>query len=105
MSEREERKAYLLSIPWVRELAFPVPCEGLKQSKIALKHLYSMGGRPPEGIPDRARCKRLAHYHYTAGRGREDYGKTGNYCWSHVVSMLNDDYARYDRWRQREAKS
>lgn len=97
---REARKAYLLSIPWIRELEKPVPCEDYRHSKISLKHIHSMGDRPPEGIPESARCKNKAHYRYTASRKRDDYGKTGNYCWPHTVSMLYADWHRYDEWRK-----
>jgi hypothetical protein len=101
VTAKGEKRAYLLTIPWVRELTGkPTPCEGLKWGRIALKHVHSMGGRPPEGIPARARCKLTAHYRYTASRKRDDHGTTGNYCWAHVVQQINNDWHRYDEWRK-----
>src|SRR5690242_7318522 len=93
-------RACALTIPWVRELERPIPCEGIKWSKVALKHLHSMGGRPAEGIPDKARCKLRAHYRYTAQRGRDRYGVTGNYCLAHVEQQLTNEWDRYDAWRK-----
>jgi hypothetical protein len=96
-----ETRARLLTIPWVRELAGTLPpCEGVKWSKVSLKHLYSMGGRPPEGLPDRARCKRRAHYRYTASGRADSHATTGNYCHSHVGQQLYAEWDRYDEWRR-----
>jgi hypothetical protein len=93
--------ARLLALPWVKQLKKPVPCEGIKHSKVALKHVFSMGGRPPEGIPDRARCKNPALYRYTVLKST--YSNSGNYCYSHAVQILVEDteMARYRRWRKR----
>jgi hypothetical protein len=99
VSSRAERLAFLLTIPWVSTLTEPYPtCQGLIHSRIALKHHYSMGGRPPEGIPDKARCKFRARYHYVAGTGPDDHAETGDYCWHHVIKALRSDDQRYQQW-------
>jgi hypothetical protein len=86
-------RAYALTIPWVRELPErrkPIPCKGIKWSKVSMQR----------GITDAARCKLRAHYRYTAQRGRNRYGETGNYCLAHVEQQLANEWDRYDAWRK-----
>jgi hypothetical protein len=98
---KQNREALIEAIPWVVRLTFDVPCEGIKWSKVALKHLYSMGGRPAEGIPDRAHCTFRAKWHYTAPDDPETYAKTGDYCIHHLMVQFDDpvETERYQRWR------
>lgn len=113
-----ERRAWMATMPWltpITEQSKPM-CAGLKHNKIALKHLYSMGGRPPEGIPDRARCAKRAAWQYAALTGADlaaihddEYAseavlaKSGPYCFAHVWSIMidyPDEYRRYREWAE-----
>jgi hypothetical protein len=94
-------KKFLLELPWIEEIEPTEVCQGLIQKRVALKHVYSMGGRPPEGIPDKARCKYKARYHYLAiENGTEP---EGNYCAWHAGSALfhtQEEMERYMKWKE-----
>lgn len=96
---------HIASIPWVARISEKRPCQGVKWAEIGLKHLYSMGGKPPEGIPDRAKCKLNAKWHFEAlpdtFRGASGLiGKTGDYCAWHLSTQFHnpDEEARYEEW-------
>lgn len=108
-AEIRERDRRIAEIPWIEQLPEPEEwCDGIKWGQVALKHLYSMRGRPAEGIPDRARCKLPAHWHFTAMAEAEIKDKypgqratTGKYCIHHLFSQIYDfdhELERYRRW-------
>lgn len=90
---QEERKAILASIPWVRRLEKPKPCDA---------HRNDMPGKAYRGIvsKDPWKCKKLAHWRFTAKRN--SWSATGNYCWPHLFSrglygdMLESE--RFEAW-------
>lgn len=104
----------ILEVPWITEVTDGRMCTGLKWSKISLKHIHSRQLRdgtirPAEGIPDKARCKFKARFHFEAGTDK-DYtdpfwamtAHTGDYCIHHVISaglyysMAEEE--RTERW-------
>lgn len=100
MTTRDE---LIAQIPWVDQREVDgKPCDGIKWGQVALKHLYSMGGRPAEGIPDRARCKLRAKWHFDAlPDGEFPAGTTGDYCIHHLFSQIYDhreELERYQKW-------
>jgi hypothetical protein len=98
----------ILDLPWVKQLKGreAPPCEGIKWGQVSLKHLHSFGGRPAEGIPDRAHCKLKARYTFKALPS--SYAKSGKYCWHHLAQQVNldeEETARILRWvKRQEAK-
>lgn len=96
---RWARDDRLARIPWVSRVSGELPCEGIKWQLVALKHLYPRGGRQAEGIPERARCKLRAKWHFVAlpiGRA-----KTGNYCLHHLPiagDVYDDELTRLRQW-------
>lgn len=105
--ERRKRDELIEAIPWVSRVTEDKPCQGIKWGRVALKHLYPMGGRPAEGIPDRARCKWRAKWHFTALTVAEvvdpypGLATTGDYCIHHLFTQIYDyrpEYERYRRW-------
>lgn len=104
----KQKDELIAQIPWVRLYKGKQKgCEGIKWKHVALKHLYSMGGREPEGIPDKARCKFRAKWHYTAPRPRKYQmtGRTGDYCIHHLFSIIysyQPDYDRYRKWSKEQ---
>lgn len=102
-AERIERDLRIAEIPWVSRFPGEKPCDGIKWGQVALKHLYRMGGHPPEGIPAKARCKLRAKWHFTALRHKDRVltGDTGDYCIHHLFSQIYDHHLemeRYQKW-------
>lgn len=99
---KRNREALISEIPWVERLTEDKPCQGIKWGKVALKHLYSMGGKPAEGIPDRARCTLRAKWHFTALEGPESDVLTGDYCIHHLMVQFADhaEMERQRKWRE-----
>lgn len=100
------RQEFWAHHPRVRRLRKPVPCEGVKWSQVAFKHLYAHGpgqAVPAEGIPDRAKCKRMAKWHFAPLR--KSRARKGNYCWTHLVHAGlwadMDEEAATKRWGRR----
>jgi hypothetical protein len=106
MSDLRFRKELAAKLPWVKLLKKPVPCDGIKWSKVTLKHIYSMNGNPPEGIPDTARCKKVAHWKFRALK--KSMARSGNYCWTHLLyrGIYGDlcERERTDAWLAMYAK-
>jgi hypothetical protein len=101
----QEYDAWIATIPWVHPVTGDVPCMGIKQGQVGVKHLRSVGGRPPEGIPDRARCKRRAKWHFTALISSES--TTGSYCRTHLGSQIDDqgkESARFRKWYEKNPR-
>lgn len=105
-AERRARDELIESIPWVKRVPEDEPCQGIKWGQVALKHLYSVGGRPAEGIPDRARCKLPAKWEFTALTEDEvddecgHLAASGKYCIHHLFSQINDYEQELDRYRR-----
>ena len=99
----ENRKLDLARLPWVTPLKAPQPCEGIKYGTVATRDLFPWGpGRsnPARGIQDKSRCKNLAHWRFKGLK--RDGGRSGTYCWAHLMSMgiygsMNED-ERSRRW-------
>jgi hypothetical protein len=81
----EERKAYVATFPWIRELKRPAPCQGW--------HGQSRGKRA---------CKNLARWSYRHLTNDFDDGRTRRYCLNHLFSQgiygSMEDEARTERW-------
>lgn len=97
------RDTEIAQIPWVSRFSGDKPCDGIKWNQAALKHLFSMGGRPPEGIPYRARCKLHAKWHFTALPNEDPgiTGYTGDYCIHHLFTQVfghQRELDRYQKW-------
>lgn len=96
----------IAEIPWVkRYTGKPKLCQGIKWKHVALKHLYTLGGKPAEGIPDKARCKFRAKWHFTALRPlkHDMNARTGDYCVHHLFSEIYSyqrEFERYMKWRK-----
>jgi hypothetical protein len=110
--EARERDARIAEIPWVkRYTGKDKKCEGIKWGNVALKHLYTFGDKPAEGIPDKARCKLRAKWHFTALRARKHEGfsaTTGDYCIHHLFSIIYSyqrEYERYVKWSKEKETS
>lgn len=98
-----ERKKLAEVLPWVKQLKKPTPCDGIKWSTVALGDIYSIGNKPARGIQDRSRCKRQAYWHFTKLK-RNVWGKSGNYCWTHLTMQLHDyeeERVRYMRYLEK----
>lgn len=80
-------------LPWTTRLRRPRPCDGYRWAHMSLRD-----ARDPERR-ERHRCQHHASWRYVAARG--DYsGKTGRYCWNHLVNQLEHmpDGERNNGW-------
>lgn len=93
-----DREALIDAIPWVDRITEDKPCQGIKWSRVALKHLYSMSNRPAEGIPERARCTFRAKWHFTALPDSD--AKSGDYCIHHLMVQFATEDQESDRYRK-----
>lgn len=100
MTKAEERLRLLRAVPWVSELDRSTPCQGVKWSKVALRDLYSIGGKPPRGLEPEAHCKRRARWRFVALE--HSHATSGDYCTSHLLAAGlyadNDETERAERW-------
>ena len=78
----------MLALPWVDRVGPGIPCEGIRWSKVSIRHIHSMCGEPPEGIPDHAHCSFQAKWHFVALDGDDSFATTGNYCWHHLMQQM-----------------
>lgn len=104
--ERAKRQRIVEMHPRVKRLPDDaiVDCTGIKWGKVSLKHIFSMYGKPAEGMPERIHCKNGARWRFK--RRKLDVGPYHNeveyFCWSHLMSrglygsMEEEDYTR--RW-------
>lgn len=86
------------AIPWVRRLRRPRECGGF-MSHTPLKAVFGT----LEQRAARPRCRNRAWWHFTALR--RSWARSGDYCWSHLVSrgLYGDalEEARTERWLER----
>lgn len=80
VSKTTERAKIAERMPWVRKLAKPVPCEGIKWNIVSMKMLHQIR---QGDIPEKVKCKKLAHWHFTSLKNST--ASSGNYCWSHLI--------------------
>jgi hypothetical protein len=104
----ERRKEIIALISWVTPLKRSRSCDGIKWSKVSLKHVHWVRDNPPEGIPDRLRCKNQAHWKFTYLKLDPRSSKGPRYfCWSHLMysGLFGSDLEikRTERWLERNA--
>lgn len=68
-------------LPWVTRLARSRPCDGYRWSRMPQRAV-----RDAE-LRQEFRCRSLASWRYVTSRGRWS-GKSGSYCWNHLVDQL-----------------
>lgn len=98
---KQERIAFLMSIPWVKRLKTAVPCDDLKWSKVPLKALYPMYGKPATGT-EPYKCKSPGYWRFKALK--RSHARDGNYCYMHLRSHLlydNDEEQRLKKWYEK----
>jgi hypothetical protein len=81
----------MLQLPWIIRSEPKTRCQGIKWSRVGIKHVHGMCGQPAEGIPDNARCSFLAKFHFTAISTDGSRATTGNYCWHHLMVQFQDN--------------
>lgn len=101
------REEFYRKLPYVTELRgeHDTPCDGIKYSKVAMRDLYPMYGKPARGIQPRARCKNRARWRFTATRrlrrgNWETPATSGNYCTLHLSMELDHpaEARRAEKW-------
>lgn len=103
MSARDVEKN-LLMLPWVEPVKRDLPCDGIKWGQVALRDIYTMGGKPPRGIQERAKCKRRAKFRLRATKRLRAWDRpatSGNYCLQHLSMQISHHEAekrRADAW-------
>ena len=103
-AERAAAEAEVLALPWVDRVGPGIPCEGIRWSKVSIRHIHSMCGEPPEGIPDHAHCSFQAKWHFVALDGDDSFATTGNYCWHHLKQQMahQEEQERYEQWKAKQ---
>lgn len=77
---REERIAFILTIPWISKVRGKhVPCDGYTSSRKDKK------------------CRNNAKFKYRALK-RSMFTSSGNYCWSHLPIHDMEEESRFHRW-------
>lgn len=107
------RAEFYRQLPYVTELlSGDAPCDGIKYSKVALRDLFAMYGKPARGIQPQARCKNRARWRFTATRRlrRGDWeppATSGNYCTIHLSMELEypAEARRAEKWFNKLSKS
>lgn len=117
MRTKAERQAQAERLPWVRRLALPWPCDGIKWGTVTGRDLYYWGAKhanPPRGIQPKSRCKKTARWSFKPLKSSMPYlevrslvgGAPGrrvrHYCWDHLISAgiygsMEEDQ-RSSRW-------
>lgn len=105
------RKEFYSNMPRLKPLKKPVPCDGIKWGTVASKDIFDYGPLdenyrhtiPARGIQERSKCKRMAHWKFTALKISN--ADSGNYCWTHVVCQgLHGDGVEWnatDNWTKK----
>lgn len=93
-----ERQALMETLPGVIKLLLPLPCEGLKWSKMSRKAYFEhLAGNTPKKV----KCKNRAWWQLKAAKSNNPWGyqaTSGNYCWSHLAMQIDGSEIEHEQW-------